>query len=117
MWDKGFDMVEHISKLQKLQEELHLMESKVEDEDFIMILITSLPESGDSYTSSYLASLGNKLTMKSHELVAVLLEEFCHCQGHTGETSGGISMQAKGQKSGKFKNAGPRVVDKKGRAK
>ncbi|EDR00223.1 uncharacterized protein LACBIDRAFT_314636 [Laccaria bicolor S238N-H82] len=27
--DKGFDMVEHISKLRKLQEELHLMENSV----------------------------------------------------------------------------------------
>jgi len=31
--------------------------------------------------------------------VAVLLEEFWWCQGQTGETSGGISMQAKGGKS------------------
>jgi DNA-binding Lrp family transcriptional regulator len=48
--DKVFDMVEHISKIQKLQEELHLVGNKVEDEDFIMILITSLPESWDNYT-------------------------------------------------------------------
>jgi hypothetical protein len=100
--DEGFDMVEHISKLRKLQEELHLMENKVEDEDFVMILITSLPESWDNYTSSYLASSGNKPTLKSHELVAVLLEEFRRRQGRTGETSGGISMQVKGHKGGKF---------------
>jgi hypothetical protein len=47
--NEGFDMVEHISKLRKLQEELHLMENKVPDEDFVMILITSLPESWDQY--------------------------------------------------------------------
>ena len=41
----GFDMAEHILKLRKLQEELHLMENMVSDEDFMMILITSLPES------------------------------------------------------------------------
>ena len=32
MAEEGFDMVEHISKLRKLQEELHLMENKVQME-------------------------------------------------------------------------------------
>ena len=45
MAEEGFDMVEHVSKLQKLQEELHIMSNLVSDEDFVMILITSLPES------------------------------------------------------------------------
>ena len=45
MAEEGFDMVEHVSKLRKLQEELHIMSNLVSDEDFVMILITSLPES------------------------------------------------------------------------
>ncbi len=49
--EEGFDMVEHISRLRQLQEELHTMGSLVPDEDFVMILITSLPESWDNYTS------------------------------------------------------------------
>ena len=57
--EEGFDMVAHISNLRKLQEELHLMDNKVTDEDFVMILITSLPESWDNYTSSYLGSSSN----------------------------------------------------------
>ena len=73
--EEGFDMVDHILKLRKLQEELHLMENKVTNEDFVMILITSLPESWDQYTSAYLGSSSNKLTLKSHELIAILLEE------------------------------------------
>ena len=44
-----FEMINHISKLRKLQEELHLMGSIVTDEDFVMILITSLPEAWDNY--------------------------------------------------------------------
>jgi hypothetical protein len=72
---EGLDMVEHISNLRKLQEELHLMDNKVTDEDFVMILITSLPESWDNYTSSYLGSSGNKPTLSSHELIAILMEE------------------------------------------
>ena len=46
---EGFDIVDHISKLQKLTvlDENNL---KVLDEDFVMILVTSLPESWDQYT-------------------------------------------------------------------
>ena len=68
-------MVEHVSKLWKLQEELHIMSNLVLDEDFVMILITSLLELWDNYTSSYLESSGNKLELKSHELITILLEE------------------------------------------
>ena len=71
--NEGFEMVDHISKLRRLQEELHLMENKVSDEDFVMILITSLPESWDQYTSAYLGLSSNMPTLKSHELVANLL--------------------------------------------
>src|ERR1700678_1719942 len=68
---EGFDMVDHISNLRKLQEELHIMENRVSDEDFVMILITSLPESWD-YTSAYLGSSGNKPTLTSHKLIVIL---------------------------------------------
>lgn len=54
--DENFEMVDHNSKLQKLQEELHIMGSPVPDKDFVMILITSLPEVWDNYTSAYLGS-------------------------------------------------------------
>ena len=56
-------MVDHISKLQKLQEELHIMGNPVPDEDFVMILITSLPEAWDNYTLAYLGSSENKLEL------------------------------------------------------
>jgi hypothetical protein len=72
--DEGFDLVEHISKLQKMQEELHLMGSMVSDEDFTMILVSSLPESWDLYTSAYLGSKAEGTPLTSHELVAILLE-------------------------------------------
>ena len=68
-------MMNHISYLQNLLEELHLMDNKVTDEDFVIILITLLLESWDSYTSSYLGSSGNKPTLSSHELIAILMEE------------------------------------------
>ena len=68
-------MVEHISKLRGLQNELHAMENLVTDEDFVMILIMSLPESWDNYMGSFLGSSGNKPTVVSHELIAILLDE------------------------------------------
>jgi gag-polypeptide of LTR copia-type len=72
--EEGFDMVEHILKLCTLQEELHLMENKVLDDDFVMILIMLLPESWDQYTFMYLGSNSNKPTLNSHELITILLE-------------------------------------------
>ena len=73
--EEGLDMVNHISYLWILQEELHLMDNKVIDEDFVMMLIMSLLESWDNYTSSYLGLSGNKLMLSSHELIAILIEE------------------------------------------
>ena len=43
--EEGFNMINHISKLRSLQNELHMMENLATDEDFVMILITSLLES------------------------------------------------------------------------
>ena len=72
---EGFDMVGHISKLRGLQNELHAIENLVTDKDFVMILITSLPESWDNYTRLFLRSSGNKLMVVSHKLIAVLLDK------------------------------------------
>ena len=57
------------------------MGSPVPDEDFVMILVTSLPESWDNYTSAYLGSSGNKPELRSHEIIAVLLDEDRHRKG------------------------------------
>ena len=73
--NESFEMVDHISKLQKLQEELHIMGNPVLDEDFVMILITSLPEAWDNYTLAYLDSSGNKPELRSHEIITILLDE------------------------------------------
>ena len=93
--EEGCDMAEHIAKLRQLQEELHIMGSVVSDEDFVMILLTSLPESWENYASSFLGSSGNKPTVKSQELVGVLLEEARRRKERSGETAG-TSLQARG---------------------
>lgn len=51
---EGTDIVEHITEYQKMQEELHMMGSLDTDEDFSMLLLSSLPESWDQFTSAYL---------------------------------------------------------------
>src|ERR1700678_2802216 len=49
---------------------------------------TSLPESWDNYTSAYLGSSGNKPTLTSHELIAILLEEDRRRKGQIGDSAG-----------------------------
>jgi hypothetical protein len=94
--EDDFEMVDHISRLRKLQEELHIMGSSVPDEDFVMILITSLPEAWDNYTSAYLGSSGNKPELRSHEIVAILLDED-RCRKGRSSGSGDTALQAKGK--------------------
>jgi hypothetical protein len=92
--DEGFDLVEHISKVHKLQEELHLMGSIVADEDFAILLVSSLPESWDLFTSAYLGSKADRTSLTSHELVAILLEEDRRWKERTGDPHD-VAMQGR----------------------
>ena len=80
------------------------MGSPVLDEDFVMILITLLPEAWDNYTSAYLGSSRNKPELQSHEIIAILLHEDQRCKGQSGSTIN-LGLQAKGKnKQGKGKD-------------
>jgi hypothetical protein len=92
--DEGFDLVEHVTKLRKLQEELHLMGSIVADEDFAMILVSSLPESWDIYTSAYLGTKTDGTALTSHELYAILLDEDRRRKGRNGQSQD-VAMQGR----------------------
>jgi hypothetical protein len=61
--EEGFDLVEQVTKLRRLQEELHMMGSIVAGEDFATILVSSLPESWDIYTSAYLGKKTNGVAL------------------------------------------------------
>jgi len=78
--DESTDIVVHMTMLRQLQEQLHLMGSLVSDDEFIILLITSLPESWDQFTTAYLGANGNNTTVTSHELVAIITEENCRRQ-------------------------------------
>ena len=64
-----------MTMLWQLQEQLHLMSSLVSDDEFIILLITSLPDSWDQFTTAYLGANGNNTTVTSHELVSIITEE------------------------------------------
>ena len=53
--------------LQQLQEQLHLTGSLVSDDEFIILLITSLPESWDQFTTVYLGANRNNTNITSHK--------------------------------------------------
>lgn len=70
-------MIDHISSLRQMQENLNNIQANVSDLDFSLTLITSLPELWDIFTSTLLASKGTNLKTKitSSELVSILLKE------------------------------------------
>jgi hypothetical protein len=44
----------HVTELRRIQEELAIPGSLVSDEDFLLLIISSLPKSWDNFTSAYL---------------------------------------------------------------
>ncbi|GBE80154.1 hypothetical protein SCP_0213570 [Sparassis crispa] len=99
----------HITQLRQIQEQLHLMGKVVSDEDFRLILATSLPESWDSFLSSYFGAVGGNVgaegadnvrpQLTSQELIAIILDENRrrHERGERGQSSD-QAMVAKGKK-------------------
>ena len=106
--DDSFEMADHISKLRRYQEELHIMGSHVADEEFAIILISSLPDSWDVFTSAYLATKADSTSkpLTSHELIAILLEEFRRRKGRS-EGNQNVAMQGKFKKKHDDKKKGP----------
>jgi hypothetical protein len=80
-----------MTMLQQLQEQLHLMGSLVSDDEFIILLVTSLPESWDQFTTAYLGANRNNTTITSHELVAIIPENCRQQEQSAGGDSAMIS--------------------------
>lgn len=69
MWAKdGDNIVTHLTNMCQIQGQLHLMGLWVADEDFMNLLLSSLPQSWDPFTTSYLGSqMGEKiLTLQTY---------------------------------------------------
>jgi transposase InsO family protein len=74
--EEGSDIAEHISKMRQILEELHTMGVKIEDQDFLDILMSSLPESWDSFTMTYMtANTTGIKKITSHDFISVIYEE------------------------------------------
>ena len=67
----GEDIVAHVVKMCSIQAELHQMGSKLKDEEFNNILVSSLPATWDTTMMSY---LGN--AMSSQQLVTIICDEY-----------------------------------------
>jgi gag-polypeptide of LTR copia-type len=71
-------MEEHIAEFRHAQDQLANMGHALSDEDFSLLLITSLPETWDQFTSRLfgsIASVSLSLNVNSSELISILMEE------------------------------------------
>ena len=84
----GDDIVAHLMTLRSLQVQLHHMGSKVPDQDFTNILLSSLPKSWDSFTTSYLGSQTGANVLTSQQFIAIIHDECNRQKAANGGTSG-----------------------------
>ena len=82
MMEDSTRMEEHISAFRHAQDQLANMGHALSDEDFLLLLITSLPETWDQFTSRLFGSIVSvslSLNINSSELISILMEEDrCH---------------------------------------
>ncbi|KAJ8468724.1 hypothetical protein ONZ45_g17140 [Pleurotus djamor] len=77
---EGTSIEEHIRTLRSYQEELHGLGQKIEDPEFSITLLTSLPESWNSFISA----IDSSALEKSAPLIARILEEDRRLQSKPG---------------------------------
>ena len=102
--EEGTELIDHISMLRRLQEELHLLGNVVPDDEFAMILLSSLPGSWDTFAAAYLGSKTEGTMLTSHELVAILLDEERRRKTKAG-SSQDVAMHGKFAKGDRKKNS------------
>ena len=81
-------MIAHILKLKGLQNELHLMDNLIANEDFVMIITTLLPKSWDHFTGLFLGARGSMSMITSQELILLLLDEDQRKKERAGNSAG-----------------------------
>ena len=79
---EGTPMTKHITTFRKLQNECLKMDISIPDADLALILITSLPDSWDSFTMSFFGSsyATSTMTISLSALITTLCEEDEWCQ-------------------------------------
>ena len=93
----GDDIVAHLMTLRLLQVQLHHMGSKVPDQDFTNILLSSLPKSWDPFMTSYLGSQMGANVLTSQQFITIIHDK-CNRQkvanGGTGGTETVLTAQS-----------------------
>ena len=85
-WAKdGDNIIAHLTKMCQLQGQLHLMGSHVPDEDFTNWLVSSLPQSWDLFTTSYLGSQTGEKALTSQQFIAIIRNEYNWRKAATGD--------------------------------
>jgi hypothetical protein len=93
--EEGSDIADHILKLRQVQEELNVMGAAIKDEDFLDILMTSLPESWDIFTTTYnSANVTGVKTLTSHDFISAVYDEIRRRANRTGTSNGDTAMKA-----------------------
>ena len=83
----GDDIITHLMTLCLLQVQLHHMGSKVPDQDFTNILLSSLPKSWDSFTTSYLGSQMGANILTLQQFIVIICDEYNQWKATNGGTN------------------------------
>lgn len=75
--DDATDIAVHITEMRRIREELAIL--------ILLLIISSLPESWDNFTSAYLGASSNRTSISSHEFISLVLEEHRRRQEKTGD--------------------------------
>ena len=78
---------QNISKFHKNEEELVVMGDIIPDKDIVMLQISSLTESWDTFTAAFIGSHGSQFLVISHELITIHLDKHCWCTTHSADSA------------------------------
>jgi hypothetical protein len=74
--EDGMDIAEHIKTMQLIHQELSLMGVEITDQEFLDILMTSLPESWDNFTNTYATANASGIQkITTDEFIAAINDE------------------------------------------
>jgi len=106
----GDDIVAHLTKMRSIQAQLHQMGSRVPDGDFTNILVSSLPVSWDSFTTSYLGSQTGDKILTSQQFIVIIRNEYNRRKASDGDNT--ITETALAAQSSKRATKKRKAVDK-----
>lgn len=104
--EEGGDMIAHIADIRKLQHDIHVMGEEVSDPEFLAVMVTSLPESWDSFTQAFfgatggIGNQGQAKKLSSSELAALLIDEDRRRKGRGGNDAALIFRNRQSGKPG-----------------